>query len=396
MKKYIEFIQLLIYVLLKGKPLSEKSDFLLFLAPTVFKIDRLLARPAQLMATNTTRRGKTQFCFFEKKFNDNIFGIDIKGYDKTLDGKKQFVDEIFDINPKCMGFTSDLYIFILLKIISFKLKNKIKFDWIAAEYQNYEMSKDISKESWYKRFKSNQKYELLLKYSDIVNSVRIYEYEYFMVTKGMEGFVTTEILVGGRCAEYKRIIEKNLDIKELEDITRKYTNNIVIVSRLEQCKKVHDAIESFLKVKNILEKKSCLVVIGDGSELKKYQNTYQDEDVYFIGAFDHEKTLNSLKYFDFGIMLHGGSSIVEAALAKLPVIAYGFQAMPEYVVDKYSGILIDLNDLVDLEESIWELSNNHDLCKKYGQNAYDVITTRYSDENIQRSINKMDRIMYDH
>ena len=395
MKKIIELILLLLYVLRKEKPKKSKSNFLLFLAPTGFKIDRLLKRPTQVFATNSTRNGKTQFCFFEKEFRKTLYHVDVKGYSKTYKSKKRFIDDVFEINPKCMGFTSDLYIFILLKIISFKLKNKIKFDWIAAEYQNYEMSKDVLIESWYQRFKRNFKYETLLKYSDIVNSIRIYEYEYFMATKKMEGFVTTEILVGGRSAEYLNIIEKNFEVKEIKEITKRYENSILMVSRLELCKKANDCISSFLKVMNQLNKNSCLVIIGDGDEFEKYKNKYKDENLYFMGAFNHEKTLNSLKYFNFGIMLHGGSSIIEAALAKLSVIAYGFQAMPEYVVDKYTGVLIDLNDTVDLEESIIELSNNHELCKKYGENAYNVITTRYSDENIQKSINKIDRIMFD-
>lgn len=281
-------------------------------------------------------------------------------------------------------------------MLSYKLNNKVKFDWIAARYQNLEMEKNLFQENFFKRFFFNLTYTLMLKYSDIVNSIRIYQYEYFMVTKKMDRFITSEIIVGGRTQEYLNIINKNNDVYEIEDIIQKYQNKIVLVSRLEACKRASDGIEAFLKVKNELNLKSCLVIIGSGNEFEKYKTTYKDDDIYFMGAFDHEKTLNSLKYFNFGIMLHGGSSIIEAALAKLPVIAYGFQAMPEYVVDKYSGILIDLNDTIDLEESIIELSNNHDLCRKYGQNAYDVVITRYSEENIRKSINKMDRIMFDY
>lgn len=396
MGKYTELIKLFFYILKKDKPRKPRINFLLFVAPLSFKINRLLVRPTQLIATNSTENGKTLFCFFEKNWIQTIDNIDTKGYGTTLKDKKKFIDDIFELNPKVMSFTNDIYIFILLKMLSYKLNNKVKFDWIAARYQNLEMEKNLFQENFFKRFFFNLTYTLMLKYSDIVNSIRIYQYEYFMVTKKMDRFITSEIIVGGRTQEYLNIINKNNDVYEIEDIIQKYQNKIVLVSRLEACKRASDGIEAFLKVKNELNLKSCLVIIGSGNEFEKYKTTYKDDDIYFMGAFDHEKTLNSLKYFNFGIMLHGGSSIIEAALAKLPVIAYGFQAMPEYVVDKYSGILIDLNDTIDLEESIIELSNNHDLCRKYGQNAYDVVITRYSEENIRKSINKMDRIMFDY
>lgn len=79
---------------------------------------------------------------------------------------------------------------------------------------------------------------------------------------------------------------------------------------------------------------------------------------------------------------HFSRPIIEAFAHKKPVIATRIAGIEEIVQHNVNGLIVEKNSSKNLANAINLLAKNPDLCRKFGQNGYDVAKEKYSSKNI--------------
>ena len=79
--------------------------------------------------------------------------------------------------------------------------------------------------------------------------------------------------------------------------------------------------------------------------------------------------------------------LIEAAAASLPVLATCVWGVKEVVAHDRTGILVPPNDPIDLGEAVVKILSNHNLARKFGEEAYKLAHERFSiDLQIEKTL----------
>lgn len=205
------------------------------------------------------------------------------------------------------------------------------------------------------------------------------------------------------------------DEKRREFSIRKDTKIIGSVGRLSTLKGFSVFIEAIPLV--LKEYQNVIfMMVGDGDLRNDLKNMAKEKDIEQYVIFtgwrnDIPQIMNMFDiYVSTSITESFGNTLVEAGLAKKPVIASNVGGIPEIVVDGETGILIEptceldiipkaflknvptnvlingkfsnpkLIDPKHLAERILFVLKNPDIAKKYGENGYNRVTKLFSIE----------------
>jgi glycosyltransferase involved in cell wall biosynthesis len=158
---------------------------------------------------------------------------------------------------------------------------------------------------------------------------------------------------------------------------------LLAVSRLEEQKGLNVAIEALAEVRK-RHPNVVLVVLGSGSQesaLKALAAKLDVADaVHLAGSVGDvadwlrraEMLVHPARWEGFGLAL------LEAMLARLPIIASAVSAIPEIVVDGTTGILIPPDDPARLRDAICRLLEDPSLARAYGEAGYERALTSFS------------------
>lgn len=147
---------------------------------------------------------------------------------------------------------------------------------------------------------------------------------------------------------------------------------IVFVGRLEKIKGAHTVLKAI---------KACLdielKIIGTGTqekELKDFKETHQLQNVNFLGKKNKQETLRIINGSEFLICAAEwyevlGFTVVEAMALGKPVIGSTIGAIPEMVIDNYTGLLFEPGNAEQLAEAIKVLYADKNSILKMGKNA---------------------------
>lgn len=174
------------------------------------------------------------------------------------------------------------------------------------------------------------------------------------------------------------------------------------VGRLVKDKGVQILIKAFqdlVFIKNIKNIK-CVVVgssFNQGDNYELYLKSLVKEfglEKYFIFEGHKDEVFLYFKSFDIfcqpSIAPEGLPTVVlEAALAKIPVIASRVGGTEEVVNDGENGLLVAPNDSNSLSDAIEKMINNPDLRFEFSQRAYSQIKSNFSCEKKTREIEKI-------
>ena len=83
-----------------------------------------------------------------------------------------------------------------------------------------------------------------------------------------------------------------------------------------------------------------------------------------------------------------GLSIVEALVAKLPVVATNVGGIPEVVEDGKSGFLVENENAEEMAEKILLLKNDIEICEKFKKQGYEKVVKEYDKTNQIKKIIK--------
>lgn len=167
----------------------------------------------------------------------------------------------------------------------------------------------------------------------------------------------------------------NLALQSPVDTNEKY---IVFVGRLEKIKGAHTVLKAMQSCPHI-----ALKIVGTGTqeaELKEFALQNNLTNITFEGKKNRADTLQLIRNSVFLICASEwyevlGFTVVEAMALGKPVIGSDIGAIPEMVINNFSGMLFEPGNYVQLANLISQLYAAPVLAAKMGENALQHITT---------------------
>ncbi len=158
---------------------------------------------------------------------------------------------------------------------------------------------------------------------------------------------------------------------------------IITVSRLTHKNAVDDLIRAFALVQKKIP--SVLVVCGTGEDEDKLKSLARElgvaDDVRFLGLIpynDLPKYVSSADVFVRPSLSEGfGNSFVEALACGVPIIGTSVGGIPDFLVDKKTGLFCKVHNPEDLADKITLLLKNKKLAKTIVKNGQKMIKQRY-------------------
>jgi glycosyltransferase involved in cell wall biosynthesis len=168
---------------------------------------------------------------------------------------------------------------------------------------------------------------------------------------------------------------------------------ILFVGTLYYPKNLYALIRVADIVKRV-RKDFVFLIVGDGPErnnLEKYaEKKSLLNTVSFLGNKKYEElseiyALSDL-FFLPSIYEGFGRVLVEAFMAKLPVVATQTAGALDIVIDGESGYLVDVEDEYSMAEKIIYLLDNPDITKRFGENGYRYVSKRFDRDNLIKEL----------
>lgn len=138
-----------------------------------------------------------------------------------------------------------------------------------------------------------------------------------------------------------------------------------------------------------------VLIVGEGNYLTgmkdKLKIMVEKSQVYFLGY--RQNVANILSESDIFVLctLHEtlSNSTIEAGKQGLPSVVSNIGGIPEIIVDRYNGILIPINNSVEVANALKELIDNEKLRNTMGKNAKKVIEEKFSKKLILKKIDEL-------
>jgi glycosyltransferase involved in cell wall biosynthesis len=167
---------------------------------------------------------------------------------------------------------------------------------------------------------------------------------------------------------------------------------IVFVGRLEKIKGAHTVLKAMIAHPEIQ-----LKIIGTGTqedELKQFKEDHHLNQVTFLGKKSKQETLQIINGAECLICASEwyevlGFTVVEAMALGKPVIGSAIGAIPEMVIDGYTGLLFEPGNASQLAEKIQQLYPNNELKGLMGQNAQLHINQLINNDNHYSGLQKL-------
>ncbi len=156
---------------------------------------------------------------------------------------------------------------------------------------------------------------------------------------------------------------------------------LLYVGRLHPVKYPEDALKAFFIVQRHMDK-AVLLIVGDGILKGALEDVAKAEgvsgSVYFLGSKNYDELIDILHTADILIAPHGGMTLVEAALAATPIVAYDFDWHPEFIEKGRMGFMVPFRDFEGIARKAEEILADDNLRKSMGAYCRKEAIGRYS------------------
>ncbi|MCX5699834.1 MAG: glycosyltransferase family 4 protein [Candidatus Omnitrophica bacterium] len=358
------------YLWLKGKNTRGGYKFrLLEYGEKLGSLVRILYSP-QKIKLNYEKYGNNIDIFYTCSMNKLLFPIDaIKITNRIIKNKK--IDIITAEDPFLGGFTG-----VLIKWI-FKIPLNIQIDhdrinnayWIKEKWTNY--FKNI-----FANFIINRADSLR------VMSQRTRER---LIASGVE---KNKIWVVPTPIDVTEFTDIDSDLLRTNLLGTRFNKIVFFLGRLSQEKNIPFLIKAFSYI--IHQYSSVLLLIaGEGKEeinLKKMVNHLNlEKNVLFTGAVEYKKVPEYFKASDIFVLpsLHEGRAnvLIEAALAKKPIVSTDVGGAREVIIDRKTGFIIEQMNHRQLTDKILFLLNNPKIAQKFGEDGFSFVKENLQETN---------------
>ena len=174
------------------------------------------------------------------------------------------------------------------------------------------------------------------------------------------------------------------------EATSAKSGRILFVGRLVKRKGVADLIGAFQLVLADIPT-AQLEIVGDGPEMMNLERLVNDlglgEKVGFAGSLRGEALFARYRGCDVFVMaprtlkddVEGfGTVFLEAGLAAKPSVGTRSGGIPEAVIDRVTGVLVEEGNINELAAAIREILGDKDLGKKLGENARSRVLAEFT------------------
>lgn len=162
------------------------------------------------------------------------------------------------------------------------------------------------------------------------------------------------------------------------------------IAELHKNKGLDFAIEAFGQISNDF-RNTIFVIIGEGEEKNNLQALIRKlnlEDRVFLVGFK-ENAYGLLKAFDIALFTSRTEAFpyvpLEMGLAELPVIASWVGGIPEIIINKESGILVQKGNIDEISLALLELIKDENMRKILGENLRNRVLKNF---NLNKMIEK--------
>lgn len=189
-----------------------------------------------------------------------------------------------------------------------------------------------------------------------------------------------------------------LELEELQNIKQHSAIDILWVGRLIKLKRVKDIIRAL----EILIKKGYnvhLTIVGGGKEEDNIRQLIKakkiESNITMLGVIPAKqvrKYMEKANIFTFTSDHHEGWGAVlnEAMSSACAVVASdAIGSVPFLIKNNENGLIYQCGNSRELSEKIEILLNDHDLCRKLGENAYRTIAEKWNASNAVESFLKL-------
>lgn len=166
---------------------------------------------------------------------------------------------------------------------------------------------------------------------------------------------------------------------ELKDYSKK---NILFIGGNWKRKGGSILLQAFENIQKVHKDATLTIVSWRAPKIMKPGITlYGKVGLDEISKLFHQASIFCMPSFiePFGIVF------IEAMMNKLPIVATKINAIPDFVTDNQNGFLVQPGNVDQLETALMKLLDSPVLCKKYGENGYDIYLEKYNwDEAFQK------------
>ncbi len=170
-----------------------------------------------------------------------------------------------------------------------------------------------------------------------------------------------------------------------EKIRSAFPNGTLVVGTIGELNKNKNLDLLIEQVKNYPQ--LYIAIVGDGEKREalevKIQKYNLKNRVKFFGFIPAKEALPGFDIFVLPSKKEGLPYVLlEAGLAKLPVVATNVGGIPEIIENEKSGILIDLKKPSELASAMMRLTNNREEREKFGLALNNLVYKKFSFEQM--------------
>jgi glycosyltransferase involved in cell wall biosynthesis len=160
---------------------------------------------------------------------------------------------------------------------------------------------------------------------------------------------------------------------------------VLFVGRLDEIKYPFDVLDAFdLAARHLPEYR--LTVIGDGAlrqeiEQRREVSRYKDR-IMLLGARPNDVVFSWTAHAKVAICPYSGSTLVEAMLCGVPVIAYDVEWHAEVVIDYYTGFLVPFRNTAALAEKMIHVVSHWQEAAIVGKRGRELARVAFDKEKI--------------
>jgi glycosyltransferase involved in cell wall biosynthesis len=163
---------------------------------------------------------------------------------------------------------------------------------------------------------------------------------------------------------------------------------ILFVGRLAKINFPLDVIDAFNIAASQLPDHR-LVIIGDGAirpEVeKRIEQSAHFDRIVFLGRCPSDIVLNWTAHASVALCPYSGSTLVEAMLCGIPVIAYDVEWHAEIVIGDYTGFLVPFGDIAALAAKIVHVMAHYEEAKKIAGRGRNLAHVVFDKERISET-----------
>lgn len=177
---------------------------------------------------------------------------------------------------------------------------------------------------------------------------------------------------------------------------------LLAVTSFNFWKKTKGLIDAIDPIVRVLEQNSDCVfkIAGDGPHMQEIKGRVKEADTDAIELLGHVENINNL-YTEADIFVHFSyldaypSTVNEASLHRLPIVANEDVGMSDQINDGESGYIVNLDNPKEVERRINFLLNNEGRRAEMGRNAKILVKKNNSITVIGESLNKYLSTVYE-